>query len=111
MTNLSKEGKQEIQEKINYFLNDNNISSMSFSDIHNEIFNTDYFIIGYYEAEQWLINNYGIFNAIEKVRDYEMDNFGELTTDISDSEKLVNMLVYILGEEMMAEMNILAELN
>ena len=31
--------------------------------------------------------------------DYEMDNFGEVYTDLSDSEKVVIMYVYILGED------------
>jgi len=34
---------------------------------------------------------------------YETDNFGEVNTDLSDPEKVVNMLVYILGEELLGE--------
>lgn len=37
-------------------------------DLHNELFNTDYFIIGRYRAEQWLISNVGIFQAIEDIK-------------------------------------------
>lgn len=29
-------------------------------NLHHELFNTDYFIIGYYEAEKWLTDNVGI---------------------------------------------------
>ena len=43
-------------------------------------------------------------DAIEKVQEYEKDNFGELYTDLSDPEKLVNMLFYIIGEEVIWEM-------
>ena len=71
-------------------------------DLHNELFNTDYFIIGYYEAEQWLINNVGIFEAIRVVSEYEKSNFGEINPeDISNSEKLVNMYTYIIGEQIL----------
>ena len=70
-------------------------------DLHNALFNTDYFIIGYYDAEQWLINNVGIFQAIETIRDYENDMFGEVNTDFSSSEKVVNMYSYIIGEEIL----------
>ena len=70
-------------------------------DLHNALFNTDYFIIGYYNAEQWLINNVGIFQAIETIRDYENDMFGEVNTDFSSSEKVVNMYSYIIGEEIL----------
>ena len=33
----------------------------------------------------------------------EEDNFGEVTTDITDPTKLVNMYVYIVGEELIGE--------
>ena len=72
------------------------------ADLHNELFNSDYYIIGYYQAEQWLINNTGVFNGISIVQDYEKENFGEVNTDLSSSEKVVNMLVYIAGEEVLS---------
>lgn len=71
-------------------------------DLHNELFNTGYFIIGYYAAEQWLIKNPGIFAAIEEIKEYEQSNFGEVTTDLSSSEKVVNMYAYIKGEEILS---------
>ena len=70
-------------------------------DLHSALFNTDYFIIGYYKAEQWLINNVGIFQAIETIREYENNMFGEVSTDFSSSEKVVNMYSYIIGEEIL----------
>lgn len=99
--------KQQFASMIIDAINDGRIEGIDVSEIHNEVFNTDYFIIGYYEAEKWLTENYGIFAAIEKVREYELQNFGEQTTDISSSEKLVNMLAYILGEELISELNCL----
>jgi hypothetical protein len=72
-------------------------------DLHHELFNMDYFIIGYYQAEEWLKANVGIFNAIGEIREYEKMNFGELTTDISSSEKVVNMYAYIKGEEILGD--------
>ena len=36
-------------------------------------------------------------------QDYEEFNFGELTTDISDPEKVVNMYVYIVGEAILQD--------
>ncbi len=74
-----------------------------YCDLHNEVFNTDYYIIGTYEAKEAL-NEYGVFEAIEKVQTYEKDNFGEVYTDLSDPEKLINMLYYIIGEEVLYEM-------
>lgn len=72
-------------------------------DLHHNIFNLDYFIIGYAAAENWLIENYGIFSAIDTIKEYEQNNFGNVSTDLSSSEKVVNMLVYILGEEVLSE--------
>ena len=69
-----------------------------YCDLHNEVFNTDYYIIGSYNAKKAL-EEYGVFEAIEKVQAYEKDNFGEVITDLSDPEKLVNALYYIIGEE------------
>jgi hypothetical protein len=68
------------------------------SELHHHLYNEDYFIIGYYNAEQFL-NKYGVFAAIEKIKQYEQDNFGEVNTDFSDSEKVANMFAYIVGEE------------
>ena len=78
-------------------------------DLHNECFNMDYFIVGSYEAKKYLEKNTGVFEAIGAVVDYEQDNFGEVTTDISDPEKLVNMLMYIAGESFLAMSSTLNE--
>jgi GDP-D-mannose dehydratase len=74
-----------------------------YCDLHNEVFNTDYYIIGTYRAKEAL-KEYDVFEAIEKVQTYEKDNFGEIYTDMSDPEKLINMLYYIIGEEVLYEM-------
>ena len=90
-------------------LNDLRGSDIYGCDLHNEIFNTDYFIIGYYQAEQWLIANGGIFNAIDEIKEYEESNFGEVMTDFSSSEKVCNMYVYILGEQILNNCETLRE--
>jgi len=70
-------------------------------ELHHEIFNTDYYIIGTYKAKQWL--GADAFDAIAIIKDYEMDNFGEVYTDLSNPERVVNMVVYIIGEEIVAD--------
>lgn len=106
MNNLSNLERTNLVELVNYTidkLNDLKGSSVYGCDLHHELFNTDYFIIGYYAAEQWLIKNTGVFTAIDIIKDYEESNFGEVNTDLSSSEKVCNMLVYILGEEILQE--------
>lgn len=72
------------------------------SELHHKLFNEDYFIIGTHRAKQFC-NEYkdGAFDAIGKVQEYEDDKFGEVSTDLSDPEKVANMLAYILGEELL----------
>ena len=69
-------------------------------DLHHDVFNTDYYIIGRYEATKWLGDQ--VFNVINIIKEYENDNFGEVNTDFSEAEKVVNMYVYIIGEEIVA---------
>ena len=72
-------------------------------DLHNEVFNTDYYTIWTHEAKKEL-EEFGLWNAIGKVQTYEKDNFGEVYTDLSDPIKLINALYYIIGEEVLDEM-------
>lgn len=74
-----------------------------YCDLHNEVFNTDYYIVGTYEAKKAL-EEYGVFDALGKIQEYEKDNFGEIFTDLSNPEKVVNVLYYIIGEEVIFEM-------
>ena len=68
-------------------------------DLHHEIFNTDYYIIGRYQASQWLGSD--VFAAINEIKEYEQDRFGEVMTDFSEPERVANMLAYIFGEEVL----------
>jgi hypothetical protein len=76
------------------------------SDLHHYLLNEDYFIIGSYRAEQWLKkDDSSIFEAIETIKDYEQSNFGQVSTDLSSSENVANMLAYILGEQILYNNN------
>ena len=79
-----------------------------YCDLHNEVFNTDYYIIGTYAAKEAL-REYDVFEAIELVQTYEKEQFGEIYTDLSDPEKLINMVYYIIGDEVICEMYEIAE--
>lgn len=103
-----EEMKQEAIEDIINTLE--NGYSGYYCDLHNEVFNTDYYIIGTYEAKKAL-TEYDVFEAIEKVQEYEKFNFGEVYTDLSDPEKLVNMLYYVIGDEIICDMNEIEEFS
>lgn len=81
-----------------------------YCDLHNEVFNTDWYIIGTYRAKQAL-NEYDVFDAIELVQTYEKEQFGEISTELSNPEKLINMVYYIIGDEVIAEMNEIDEFS
>jgi len=79
------------------------------SDLHHYLLNEDYFIIGTYKAKQWLGSE--VFDVIETIREYEQSNFGQVTTDFSDPEKVANMYAYILGEEILSESDIYQQIQ
>jgi len=99
--------KDEIQEYFNDYIKENkewfeeNEPETWKDDLHHHAFNEDYYIIGTYQATQWLGNR--AFDVINFIKDYEQDNFGEIYTDFSEPEKVVNMYVYIIGEEIVAD--------
>ena len=84
-----------IEDQDKEWINDN------IDDLHHHCFNSDYYIIGTYEAKKWLGDE--VFNIIDTIKEYENDNFGEVNTDFSDPEKVVNMYVYIIGEEIVSD--------
>jgi len=73
-------------------------------DIHHHAFNTDYYIIGRYQARKWLGDE--VLNVIQIIKEYEYDNFGEVTTNFSEPEQIVNMYVYILGEMIVSDIDL-----
>tara|TARA_Y100000114_G_C11630982_1_gene264409 strand:+ start:186 stop:593 length:408 start_codon:yes stop_codon:yes gene_type:complete len=87
-----------IKENLNY---DENYLDKDIYDIHHDLFNTDYYIIGRYEAERWLDNK--VFQVIDEIKEYEELHFGEVTTNFSESEHVVNMYVYIVGEHILQD--------
>ena len=97
--------KDEIKQHFYDFIEDcdkdwidNNID-----DIHHHAFNTDYYIIGYARAERWLGSASNAFDVLTTIQEYEDMHFGEVNTDLGDSEKVVNMYAYIVGEEVVQE--------
>jgi len=95
--------KTEIQEYFNDWIKDQDLDWIieNVDDLHHHAFNNDYYIIGRYKATQWLGDQ--VFNVINHIKNYENDNFGSVNTDFSESEKVVNMYTYIIGEEIVAD--------
>ncbi len=81
----------------------------STEDLHFYAFNEDHYIIGYYQAEQWL-EKHGVtaFEAIADVVEWQQNNYGEihLKADDINAEAIVNLYVYVKGEELLSEFDL-----
>jgi hypothetical protein len=74
-------------------------------ELHNNLFNQDYFVSYHSEAEQWLSEQGSVFEAIARVVDYETGSYGEIHTDVSNPSEVANMLAYIMGEELLNDID------
>lgn len=91
--------KQEFQDRAIDYVRDGILTDANREDWHYHLFNEDYYIIGYYNAEQWLIwHGVSPFEAIGTIQDYDIIEVG-----FGSSEAVVNAYAYILGEEWMNE--------
>jgi len=91
--------KERIQEI--YDWDSDKVTLDDIHDLHHEIFNTDYYIIGRYQAKEWLGGD--AFDCIYDIQEYENFHFGKVTTELSEPEKVVNMYVYVVGEEILED--------
>ncbi|MCB0447677.1 MAG: hypothetical protein KDD03_09225 [Gelidibacter sp.] len=95
--------REELLSHILDKINDGILTTENKDDWHFYCFNEDYYIIGYYEASQWLKkHDIDPFEAVGICQQYEIDNFGECKI-YDNSETTVNMLAYIWGEETLSE--------
>lgn len=97
---LKSELLGHLIDTVNYLSDGINYSD----ELHQVAFNEDYYIVGYYQASEWLKgHNIDAFEAISTVIEWEENVLGEVTLKASDinSEKVVNLYVYILGEELL----------
>jgi len=103
-------------EIIKTMQNAEDYSADDFDELFDYMFNSDYYIIGTYEAAQALgtfkndekLDGYttdldGVFGAIELVKQYESDQFGDVFTPLDNPEKLANMVEYIRRETLFNE--------
>ena len=97
--------REEIKEHLDDYLADNRTQYDDIEDardrLHHDAFNSDYYIIGRYQATKWLGDE--AFNVIEFIKDYEQENYGRVLSDLSEPEKVVNMYTYIIGQELVNE--------
>ena len=76
-------------------------------DLHNEIFNTDYVVIGTYQAKQEIVEN---FDDLFIMLDHYQEDFGDAYQDINDVERILNLMYYMCGLELINEITVLTDL-
>ena len=69
-------------------------------DLHNELYSEPQHYI-YYAAAKEAAAELDIFECIGVVQKYEQDQFGEVYTRLSDACHVVNMVVSIMGYELL----------
>lgn len=81
-----------------------------YCDLHNEVFNTGWYrnleptnIHAQSEATTLLDKN--VYEVIGRIYEYEKDIFDEVFTDLSNPVRIISMLYYIIGEEVLDEIN------
>ena len=67
---IKKYAEEQIKETLKY---DKDYLNNDISDIHHDLFNTDYYLIYYSECNKWLVSH--AFEGIGIIQDYENDNF------------------------------------
>lgn len=71
-------------------------------DLHSELFNShDHYI--YYNSAREALKELGTLECIGAVQMYEKGNFEEIYTPFSNSCRVANMVIYILGYELLHE--------
>ena len=97
----------ELTQHVIDFLEDRQPDTLE--DLHHYAFNENYYVIGYWNAAQWLKkHDIDAFEAIGDVIEWEENTFGEVNLKAEDinAEKIVNLYVYVKGEELLADFDL-----
>lgn len=69
-------------------------------DLHSELYNSnDHYI--YYANAKEATAELDVWECIGAVQTYEKENFGEVHTPLSNACKVANMIIYIMGYELL----------
>ena len=99
---FSSEIKKEIaNEMYDSFKNYESIQDIYLCDISNEFYNNDYYIIGIYQAKEWLKKYFDdMLDTIEYWEDETGETYGHMITDV---EKLATLVAYTVADTILYE--------
>ena len=98
--------KNSIEKELTLYIQDTKARMLDLAiatggeDWHHIAFEEENYLEGCNIANKWLEKHeLDVFEAVNIVREYEEEHFGDFTTALN-SEAIVNMIVYIYGEEL-----------
>ena len=99
---FSSEIKKEIANEMYVSFKDyESIQDMYLCDIANEYYNNDYYIIGIYQAKEWLKKYFDdMLETIEYWEDETGEQYGQMITDV---EKLATLVAYTVADTILYE--------
>jgi hypothetical protein len=63
----------------------------------------DYYVVYTSDAKELLGDD--CYDAIGRIVEYEQFNFGDVNTDLAEPTSVVNMMYYIIGEQVLTDIN------
>lgn len=103
---MKKSIREELAQHLLDLINDEVLTDENKEDWHHHAFNEDYYIVGHYNAEQWLKkHDLSAFEAIGDCQDWEENVLGEKQNTYDNAETVVNMVVYVYGEGLLNDLD------
>ena len=91
-TMFSYEIKKELACEMIDYIENYGIQDMYLGDIAHELYNTDYYIIGIYQAKEWLKKYFDdMLETIEYWGEETGESYGQMITDV---KKLATLVAY-----------------
>ena len=99
---FSSEIKKEIANEMYTSIKDyESIQDMYLCDVANEYYNNDYYIIGIYQAKEWIKKYFDdMLEVIEYWEDETGEQYGQMITEV---EKLATLVAYTVADTILNE--------
>ena len=98
---FSSEIKKEIASEMIEYIENYGIQDIYLCGIANELYNTDYYMIGIYQCKEWLKKYFDdMLETIEYWEDETGEPYGQMITDV---EKLVTLVAYTVADDILYE--------
>ena len=98
--------KEVVLDEINDQLENHEGQEVYACDLSNELLNADYFIIGTYEARQFVKE---FIDEFSEMIHYQKDNFGEVLFQPEEWERIAGQIVLTYGKAAISQCEIVLE--